>query len=241
MPWSWQIGEWDGAIGGGGLVGQVVMDVAGDEEVEAAVAVVVAPGGAVTPVAEGNAGFFGHVGEGAVVVVAIEAVCAEVADEDVGPAVVVVIGDGHAEAPAVVGDAGLGGDVGECAVVVVVEEGSVGRFGFAAEGVVGGSVDEVDVEPAIVVVVDEADAGAVGFEDVLLGLGAHHVLPGGEAGGFAGVVKDDGAGVDEAAGGDGTVAGVVDRSEVAGRGDAAHAGLLLRVCGVLGLRCLLCR
>ncbi len=100
----------------------VVVDVAGDEEIEPAVAVVVAPGGAGGPVAERDAGFFGDVGEGAVVVVVVEAVLAEVGDVDVGPAVVVVVGDGYAEAPAVVGDAGFGGDVGEGAVVIVVEE-----------------------------------------------------------------------------------------------------------------------
>ncbi len=103
------------------------MDVAGDEEVEAAVAVVVAPGGAGGPVAERDSGFLGDVGEGAVVVVVVEAVLAEVGDVDVGPAVVVVVGDGDAEAPAFVGDAGFGGDVGEGAVVVVMEERGVWR------------------------------------------------------------------------------------------------------------------
>ena len=129
-----------------------------DEEIEAAVAVVVAPGGAGGPVAERDAGFLGDVGEGAVVVVVVEAVLAEVADVDVGPAVVVVVADGHAEAPAVVGHAGFCGDVGEGAVVVVVEERGVRRRGFAGQRVEGGAVDEIDVEPAIVVVIEQRDA-----------------------------------------------------------------------------------
>ena len=143
------------------------MDVAGDEEVELAVAVVVSPGSTGGPVAEGYAGFGGDVGEGAVVVVMVEAVLAEVGDVEVRPAVVVVVGDGCAEAPAVVGDASFGGDVGEGSVVVVVEEGGVGCGVFAGEGGGGGSVDEVDVEPAVVVVVEEGYAGADGFDDVL--------------------------------------------------------------------------
>ena len=112
----------------------VVVDIAGNEEVEPAVAVVVAPGGAGGPVAERDAGLFGNIGEGAVVVVVVEAVLAEVGDVEVGPAVVVVVADGHAEAPAVVGDAGFCGDVGEGAVMVVVEERGVGRRRFAGQG-----------------------------------------------------------------------------------------------------------
>ena len=110
------------AIAGRGEVVHVPVDIAGDEEVEFAVAIVIAEGGAVGPVAERDAGLFGDVGKGAVVVVVIEAVFAEVRDVEVGPAVVIVVADGDAEAPALVGDAGFFGDVGEGAVVVVVEE-----------------------------------------------------------------------------------------------------------------------
>ena len=78
-----------------------------------------------------HTGLLRDVGEGAVVVVVVEAVLAEVGDVDVGPAVVVVVADGYAEAPAVVGDAGLGRDVGEGAVVIVVEERGVRRGGLA--------------------------------------------------------------------------------------------------------------
>jgi hypothetical protein len=48
-------------------------------------------------------------------------------------------------------------------------------------GVVCGTVDQVDVEPAVVVVVNEADAGAIGFQDVLLVGRSHDVKPFGEA------------------------------------------------------------
>ena len=83
---------------------------------------------------------------------------------------------------------------------------------FAGEGVVGGAVDQVDVEPAVVVVVDQADAGAVGLDDEVLlracpWCGSRWSRPA-----FCGdVLKDDRAGFDEAAGGDGAVLAVEDR------------------------------
>ena len=107
MPRNWQkLNAASSCLVGSGWWSQVVVDVAGDEEVEPAVAVVVAPGCAGGPVAESDAGLLGNVGERAVVVVVVEAVLAEVGDVDVGPAVVVVVADGDAESPAVVGDAG---------------------------------------------------------------------------------------------------------------------------------------
>ena len=117
--------------------GHVEVDVARDEEIESAVAVVVAPGGAGGPGVDGYAGLLGDVGEGAVVVVAIEAAFAEVRDEEVGPAIVVEVAGDGAEAPTIVGDAGLGRDVGEGAVVIVVEEGGVRGGGFAGFGLKG--------------------------------------------------------------------------------------------------------
>ena len=147
-------GEGDAAVALQRLAREVPVHVAGDEEIEPAVAVEVAPGSAGGPVAERDAGFFRDVGEGAVVVIVIEAVLAEVGDVEIGPAVVVEVADDSAEAPAIVGDAGFGGDVGEGAVVIVVEERGVRRGGVAGFGLEGGAVDEVDVEPAIVVKVE---------------------------------------------------------------------------------------
>ena len=57
------------------------MNVAGNKEIEAAVAVVVAPGCAGRPVAERDAGLFGDIGKGAVVIVVVEAILAEVGDD----------------------------------------------------------------------------------------------------------------------------------------------------------------
>ena len=199
----------DGFGAGDGGIFEVEVDVAGDEEVEVAVAVVVSEGGSGGPGAEGDFGGFSNVSECAVVVVAIEAVFAVVGDVEVGPAVVVEVADDDAVAPAVVGDPGFFSDVGEGAVVVVVEEGGFWCGLFAVEGIEGGAVDEVDVEPAVVVVIEEGDARALCFEDEFLFGGSGVVTPGGEAGLFGNVLEDDGAGFDEAAGGDGAMLGVV--------------------------------
>ena len=205
----------------------VVVDVTGDKQIETAVAVIVAEGGAGGPVAKLHPGLFGDVGKGAVVIVAVEAIPAEVRHKNVGPAIVVVVADGNAEAPAIVGDAGLLGDVGEGAVVVVVEERGVGRGDFAGERVVRRSVDEIDVEPAVVVVVEQADSGAVGLEDELLFRRAHVVGPGVEPCLVGHILKNDGAFGDEAAGGDGAILRIVNGGMGSAGAGSAH-GLLLR-------------
>ncbi len=93
--------------------------------------IVVAPGGSGGPASEGDSGFLGYVGKGAVVVVVEEAVLAEVGDVDVGPSIVVVVADRYTESPAFVGYSGFVGEVGEGAVVIVVEEHGAWRRLFA--------------------------------------------------------------------------------------------------------------
>src|SRR6202042_2396641 len=123
-----------------------------------------------------------------------------------------VVGDaGSPRAPGLVGDACFVSDVGEGAVVVVMEESGFGRGGFTGHRIGGGTADEIDVEPAVVVVVDEANAGAVGFNDEFLFGSAHGVLPGGQASGGGNVLKDDGAGLDEAARSDRAILLIEDR------------------------------
>src|SRR5579862_819538 len=122
------------AVGSGnGLVVHVELHVTGDEKIEAAVAVIVTPRGAGGPSAERDTGFFGDVGERAVVIVVIEPILAEVADVDVWPPIVIVIADHRAESPALIGDAGFVGVVAEGSVVIVVEEHGPGSGFFAFE------------------------------------------------------------------------------------------------------------
>ena len=59
--------------------------------------------------------------------------------------------------------------------MVVVEERGVRRLFLAVERIEGGTVDQVDVEPAVVVVVEQANAGAVGFDDEVF-LGHAHLV-----------------------------------------------------------------
>jgi hypothetical protein len=44
--------------------------------------------------------------------------------------------------------------------MIIVKESGMGRVGLTRFGIVGGTVDEKDIEPAIVVVVKKADSGA---------------------------------------------------------------------------------
>ena len=164
-------------------------------------------------------------------VVVIETVLAEVGDEQVRVAVVVVVADGYAKPPTVVGDSCFGGNIGEGAVVVVVEECGVRRLRFAGQGVVGGAVHHVNVEPAVLVIVEEGDAGPWRLEDESLFGSAHGVMPGGQAGLGSNVLKDHGTGCYEAAGGNRPLFGVEHGRVGAARVYATHGLRLFLDCG----------
>ena len=198
-------GEGDAGITLYRLICEVPMHVAGYEQIEAAIAVEVAPRGARGPIAERDTSLLSNIGEGAVVVVAVETVLAEVGDVEVGPAIVIEVADDRTKSPAIVGDTGLRSDVREGAVVIVVEERGMRRGGFAGLCLHRRSVDEVDVEPSVVVEIEQRDAGADAFKDVGLLRRAHLMVPGSEPGFLCDVFKDDRATLDEAAGGHGPV------------------------------------
>ena len=139
------------------------MKVAGDEEIEPSVAVVVAKSRAGRPSAECHAGFLRYVGEGAIVIVVVETVLSVVRNVEIGPTIVVVVRYDHAETPPVIGYSGFGGDVGKCSIVVVMEKRGMGRSRLAVEGIVSRAIDQVNVEPAIVVVIQKRNARALGF------------------------------------------------------------------------------
>src|SRR5208282_2914820 len=209
------------------LVTQVVVNVSRNEKVEPSIAVVVAPRSPVRPVAKHHAGFFGHIGKCAVVVVAIEPVSAEVANKNVGPSVVVKVADGHPESPAVIRYTCLGGYIGKCAIVIVVEERCV-RWRFSpGECVVGGSVHQVNIEPAVIVIVDKPHTRTVSLKDVLLLGGSHHVTPLSQPGRLCHILENYGSFVHESACGNWTLLLVVYRGEGSRRRNAAHAALRL--------------
>jgi len=179
-----------GAGFGDGRGFQVEVDVIGDEEIEMAVAIVVHEGTAGVPALAGggDAGFFADVGEGAVAIVVIENIFAEVGDEEIVETVVVVIADADALSPAGVREAGFGGDIGESAVAIIFEEMRGGLLA-GGEAFEARAVDEKNVEPAVVVVVVEGDAAAGGFEEIFVFVLAAEDGFGVEAG-FAGNVEE---------------------------------------------------
>jgi len=125
-------------IGGGGkyfgrTVGTVVaiadfaylsipLHIAGYEQVEVSIVVVIKKAGGSRPSSACNAGFFGHVGKGTVLVVVIEHIPAIAGHEEIRITVVVIVGYGHAHA--VVSIAGVcktrsPGDVGKAPVAIL--------------------------------------------------------------------------------------------------------------------------
>ena len=106
---------------------------------------------------------------------------------------------------------------------------------LASERVEGGSVDQVDVEPAVVVVVEQGDAGADGFDDEGFCRGPHVVGPGGKASFCGYVLEDDRARFYEAAGGDWAVLGVEDGGVGCSCGGTACLWLGLGLLDGLGL------
>ena len=98
------------------------VDVVGDEQIEAAVAVVVEPRGAGREPGVADTGRVGDVGEAQAAKVAEQAILAERGDVEIGPAVVVVVGGRGAKAVERNPEARGGRDVGERAVAIVPVE-----------------------------------------------------------------------------------------------------------------------
>ena len=150
-----------------GQMVDVEVDVARNEEIHEAVAIVVGPGGSGAEAASADAGLLGHIFELAIAQVAIERIPAEAGDVNVRQAVVVEVGDGHAHAPAFASQSGAVGDVGEFEIRVLMVKRDHGIAALAV-AIDRRAVHRDDVELAIVVAVDETDATAHGFDDVFL-------------------------------------------------------------------------
>ena len=175
-----------------GSRGRVPLDVVDDEEVQAAVVVVVEPGGRDRPVMALEAGCAGYVLEGAVAAIVEQGVAVDAGDEQVGEAVVVIVARGDADVVACAAHSGFVGDVLEGPVVAVaVEAIAILRAGLFERWLFG-AVGEIDVGIAVVIVVEDGDAAGHGFDLVLLGRGgvAQHE---GDAG-MGGAVLEEGPG-----------------------------------------------
>src|SRR5258707_12323538 len=130
------------------------MGVSGDEEVDVAVAVVIAPGSAGHKAAAADAGFFGDVFKFAVAKIAVQNAAGIAGDEKIELAVVVIVSDGNAHAPTFAGQAGCGGQVLEAAVWLLMLGSDHGIAALAGAGD-GGYVYENDAEPARVNAIDK--------------------------------------------------------------------------------------
>src|SRR5713101_223654 len=162
------------------------MGITGDEKIDEAIAVVVAPGSAGHEAAALDARLFGDVLELAVAQAVVESAAAKPGDEQVELAVVIVICNGHPHAPTAAGQAGIFGDVLESAVRLLVIEGDE-RVAAGAEALDRGAVNEDDVQAAIVIAIEEPGAAAGRVDDVVR-LGSSD-MDGGEADVFGDVFE----------------------------------------------------
>src|SRR5262249_39268426 len=148
------------------LLGTVVHEAA-DEEVEAAIVVVVEPRSAGGPAWSREAGFFSDIRESAVLIVLVEDALSIRSDEDVGPAVVVVVPYGNAHAESSAGHASFFSDIGERAVAIVLVERIAGGFSAGRRPEIAGTaVHEIDLLPTFVNKIQKRAAGAKGLRQV---------------------------------------------------------------------------
>ena len=141
-------------------------------EVGGSVPVVIEEGGTGAPFGAGNARPAGDVAEGAVAVVAVEPVGAEISEVEIGVPVVVVVthGDSHAVFGGRLQAGGRGHLLQAPPAQVAIERVGSGlerrRIGSAA------AVDQQHVQPAVTVVVQQGATRSHGLYQVLLGRGA---------------------------------------------------------------------
>jgi hypothetical protein len=200
---------------------RVRVNITRDEQIEPAVSVVIAEGGARRPSACLDAHALGDVGERTVVIVAVEPVLAIVRDVQIRPPVVVVVAGGNSEAPAFVGHTGAFGDVRELEIAIVAKERGA-RSGLGSPyRTRRRTVDQVDVEPSIIVDIDQGDAAGRRLEDARLFRGTRSMTERFEARTARAVLENDRRVVDEAAGRNRTRTAVLDRREYARRARSA--------------------
>ncbi len=155
--------------------GEIPLHVAGHDQVEAAIAIVIHEAGAGAPSAPAHASLGGDVSKSAVTVVVVKNISAQVGDQQVDVSVVVVIAGRHSHAVGVALHSGGFGDVSKSAIAVVaIEPVPVARIGFvrqrpARHGILNlRSVHEEQIEAAVVVVIEHGHAAAHGFRQIFL-------------------------------------------------------------------------
>ncbi len=172
---------------------RVQVDVVADEKVEVAVAIVVEPCTACSPMNffAMETGLLGDIGEGAVAIIVKQNVVAPGAAEEIVPAVVVIIADANAGLPASTREPGFFGDVGERSVAIIFVEMRGWRFSSGPFGVEPRSIGQINIQPAIIVVVEKSDATALGFDDVAFAINSAPHVGDGQAGFLRDVYERD--------------------------------------------------
>ena len=99
----------------------VPVDVAGHEDIEQSVAVIITKAWTGGPVAKSYSGRFGDIGKRPVVIIVLESILSVIGHVKVWPAVVVIVTHRHAESPSVIRHARCFCHVGEGSVVIIVE------------------------------------------------------------------------------------------------------------------------
>ena len=167
------------------------MNVARDEEVNVAIAIVVGPRSAGREAAAADSSLVGDVFESAIAFVAVERVAAVSGDEEIEVAIVIEVGDGDTHAPTFASESSFLSDVGEFEVGVLMPERNEWISATLFVAIDGRAVDHEDVEFAIIVAIEEAHAAAHGFDDVVF-FGGGNV--GGSQSSLGGDVAEDGDG-----------------------------------------------
>src|SRR6267143_5281134 len=144
------------------ILGFAEIDEAADEEIEAAVIVVVEPDGAGSPSGGSDTGFCSDIGERAIAIVVIENAVAVLRDIKIRKSVAVIVTDSHAHAVRISWDASFFGDVRERTVPIVTVERITQRWIGIVE-VTGATVHKIDIHPTVVVVIKESAASPGGL------------------------------------------------------------------------------
>ena len=147
---------------------QAKIHVVGDEEVVPAVAVIISKGCSRGPLGvAAQPGAFGHVGKGAIAIVAIEHHPTKTGHQQVRPPVVVVVPYHRPHGPAGISHAGLVRYVRKCPIAIVVIEGAA-CLPAVQSHIHALGVGEINVRPAIAVIIDQRHASAHRFHNEFL-------------------------------------------------------------------------
>src|SRR5712691_11620176 len=107
---------------GDGRMVRVKLHVAGNEQIQQAIVIVVTPRRAGGPSTQRDAGFLCHILERAILIVVIKAVLSEIRNVDVRPAVIVVVAHRDSETPTLIRDDSFVRNVCERSVMIVMEQ-----------------------------------------------------------------------------------------------------------------------